>query len=284
MMDGLIAHNDRILPLREACLSPGQIGLLMGWGVFTTLRLYEGVPFQFRRHWERMARDAARLDVPMAGDAGAVRAQVIELARANRRPEGMARLVVVRNGDGAWAGNEGLGPADLLIFTSAVPSWPSAHRLCLQPNAVFSHGPFAGAKMLSWAANSIFLERARTAGFDDAALLNDQGFLAECTSANLFLVRGNKVLTPPLDSGCLPGITREILIEIAPGAGVELREAELAPADLDAASEVFISSTTREVAPVSHVSPKWDYPAPGRITTQLEAAFRDYLRSHRDEA
>lgn len=281
-MDSLIFHNDRILPLDEARLSPGQTGLLMGWGVFTTLRLYRGAPFQFHRHWERMARDAARLDVPLAGDREAVRERVVELAAANRRSEGAARLSFIRNAGGAWSGGSAVA-TDVLIFTAKLPVWPATQRLELGPKAAFSRGPFAGAKMLSWAPNSILLERARSGGFDDILLLNERGHLTECTSANIFVVHHGRVLTPPLESGCLPGVTRAILLELAAAAGVEIAQADLNPDDLSTADEVFISSTTREVAPVSHISPSWNYEAPGKITNRLDRAFKDYIESHRRE-
>jgi branched-chain amino acid aminotransferase len=134
--------------------------------------------------------------------------------------------------------------------------------------------------MLSWVQNAGTLERVHAEGFDDALLMNDQGRLAECTSANFFLVRDGRVLTPPLAAGCLPGITREVLREVIPDAGYELLEQDLTPDDLGSASEVFISSTTREVAAVGSISPHWSYPAPGKVTRELEAAFQQYVRTH----
>jgi branched-chain amino acid aminotransferase len=281
-MDSLIFHNDRIVPLGEAHLSPGQVGLLMGWGIFTTLRIYRGVPFAFERHWARMARDAARLEIQLPYEQMAVRQAVVELARANHRPEGVARLSFVRNQGGLWSQADDLPPTDLLIFTRELVAWPVAHRLQVQPMGIFSAGRYAGAKMLSWVPHAAVLERAHAEGYDDTLLLNEKGQLAECTSANVFLVRAGKVLTPPLSSGCLAGITREILFEIAPQAGIELREQDLTLDDLSSADEVFISSTTREVAAVSAISPNWNYPAPGKIARALEEAFQDYIRAYLD--
>lgn len=281
-MDRLILHNEAILPIDQVRLSPGQVGLLMGWGVFTTLRLYRGSPFEFERHWERMARDAMRLQVPIGRDREKVRAAIAELATANCRPEGMARVCFVRNEGGLWESPVSHGakrpPADLLVFTRDLVPRPAAHRLCLQPMAIFSASVYAGAKMLSWAPNSVLLEKARADGFDDALLLNEKGQVGECTSANFFLVQGGKVFTPPLSSGCLPGVTREILLEIAPHAGIELLEQELTIEHLSAAEEVFISSTTREVAAVEFIGPRWNYRAPGKITLRLDAAFQSYVQ------
>jgi branched-chain amino acid aminotransferase len=279
-MDPLIHHNGRIIPLKEVRLSPGQVGLLMGWGVFTTLRIYRGLPFAFERHWKRMARDAGRLQLSMEFSEETVRRAVIELARANHCPEGMARVSFVKNSGGLWSQADDLPPSDLLIFTRELVPWPTAHRLQLQPMGIFAGGQYAGAKMLSWVPHAAVLERTHAEGFDDALLLNEKGHLAECTSANIFLVQDGKVLTPPLSSGCLAGITREILFEIAPASGVELVEQELTPQNLSAAEEAFVSSTTREVAAVGTISPDWKYPAPGKITRALEQAFVNYVHTY----
>jgi branched-chain amino acid aminotransferase len=279
-LDSLIYHNDRIVPLEETHLSPGQMGLLMGWGVFTTLRIYEGVPFAFDRHWQRMARDAERLGVAFDYRQPAVWEAMVKLAAANQRPEGAARLSFIKNHGGLWSDAPGSPATDLLIFTRELSAWPAAHKLLLVPGAIFSHAKLAGAKMLSWVQNAGTLERVHRAGYDDALLLNEQGHLGECTSANIYLVRGREIFTPPLHSGCLPGITRDALLEVIPTAGYKLVEQDLTTADLDKAEEVFVSSTTREVAGVGKIDPHWNYPAPGKVTREIAEAFRNYVKAH----
>lgn len=276
MIDNLIVHNREIIPLDEARLSPGQAGLLLGWGVFTTLRLYRGAPFEFERHWERMTRDAARLRVNAGLNSAEVLNLVVDLALRNEREEGMARVSFVRNSGGAW-GSAVERPVDLLIFTQSLPSWPESYRLQIQPGAVFSAGVLAGAKMLSWAPNSSIMESVKTEGYDDALLLNEHGRIAECTSANIFVVEGGAVLTPPLVSGCLPGVTREILLAIGPRAGIPIVERELTTASLDRAEEVFISSTTREVGGVREIGDRWKYAAPGKVTQAAAKVFKQYV-------
>jgi branched-chain amino acid aminotransferase len=278
-MDTLIFHNGSIIPLSKARLSPGQMGLLMGWGVFTTLRVYEGKPFAFDRHWARMSHDAERLGMSLGQEQEAVRQSVSKLAAANGRPEGMARVSFVKNRGGLWAEVGDSPETDLIIFTRQLVEWPAVHRLKLQQHALYSATHLAGAKMLSWVQNAGLLEKAHAEGFDDVLLLNESGHLAECTSANIFLVRENRVLTPPLASGCLPGVTRDVLREVVPQAGFELSEQILTPDDLASASEVFISSTTREVAAVGSIDAQWRFEAPGKITTTIEASFREYVRT-----
>jgi len=277
LMDQLIYHNDRILPLEKARLSPGQVGLLTGWGVFTTLRVYQGKPFAFERHWARMKRDALQLGVPLCYEEEAVRQAIVDLVSANQHPESMARVSFVKNEGGLWAEAPGSPATDLLIFTRSLVDWPAVQRLQLEPHGIFSVGPYAGVKMLSWVSHAAVLERVHSQGFDDALLVNEKEQIAECTSANVFLVRGGEIFTPPLTSGCLAGITREILLEIAPKAGFPLHEKELTADDLSTAEEVFISSTTREVAAIASINPQWKYPAPGKTTLALEKIFQEYV-------
>ncbi len=211
-----------------------------------------------------------------------MRAAGIKLAAANQRPEAVGRVSFVKNHGGLWA-DAGERPAtDLLIFTRELAKWPAVHKLKLYPHAIYSTGHLAGAKMTSWVQNASVLEKVHAEGFDDALLLNDRGQIAECTSANSFLIRGETVLTPPLSSGCLPGITREVLAEVIPRAGYALQEQELSVDDLRRADEVFISSTTREVAAVGSIHPDWNYPAPGKVTQALEVAFKQYVKNHLD--
>jgi len=280
-MDPLIFHNDRILPLKQAHLSPGQTGLLMGWGVFTTLRVYQGVPFALERHWARLTHDAGHLAMSL-NDYGltSLRDAVVEVVHANHRPEATARVSFVKNSGGLWSQADSHRPVDLLVFTRELTAWPAVHRLLLQPAGVYSGGEFAGTKVLSWVRNAATLEKVHGQGYDDALLVNEKGHVAECTSANIFLVRDGVVLTPPLDSGCLPGITREVVLEIAPAHDIEIREQNITVEDLSAAEEVFITSTTREVAAVGSIDPQWRYPTPGKVTSTLARAFQAYVRSY----
>lgn len=280
LMDHLIYHNDRILPLEEARLSPGQVGLLTGWGVFTTLRVYQGLPFAFERHWARMKRDAELLGVPLCYEQEAVRLAIIELVRANQHPESTARVSFVKNSGGLWAGPPSGPETDLLIFIRELVAWPAVQHLTIEPHGIFSAGPYAGAKMLSWVSHAAVLERAHAKGFDDALLINEKDKLAECTSANIFLVRRSEILTPALSSGCLGGITREILFEIGSPSHIPIVEKELTTADLASAEEVFISSTTREVAAIESIKPSWKYPAPGKITVAMEKIFQEYVQTY----
>ena len=237
-------------------LSPGQVGLLSGWGVFSTLRVADGVLFAFERHWARMKRDATAMHVPLPEDSEAVRGKLIELIEANGAYNCTLRLVVVRNGGGMWTGPSNGREGDVIALTAASKDWGEGVKLAYQENARHAACPFAGTKILSWAANLTWLETAQQRGFDEVILLNERGEVAECTSANIFIANGNEVWTPPLTSGCLPGITRELLLSEAQAPGINVSARAITPRDLEAADEVFITSTTRDLLPVLQVEGK----------------------------
>lgn len=275
-----VFHNHRIVPIEKVRLSPGQAGLLSGWGLFTTLRILEGEAFAFERHWRRLEKDAARTRVPFLFDAEEIRGHLHSLVRANGVREGTARIYVVYNQVGFWQSDEPLPPVDLLLYTAGLPPCRQPARLALREHGRHAASPLAGVKVTSWLNNVWNLAEAQQGGFDEVVLLNERGEAAECTAANIFCAREGKVLTPPRDSGCLEGVTRAILLEIAPGVGVPIREQTLRPEDLFAADEVFISSTNRSLLGVGEIAGHKFASAPGPITQRLERAFASYMADY----
>ena len=282
-MHRLVLHNEEIREASDKLLAPGQVGLLSGWGVFSTIRVVHGVLFAFERHWARMGKDAAALRVPLPPDPERVHRKLRELVDANRAFNATLRVVVVRNTGGMWEGPR-LGPdigptSDLIALTSATKEWGNAVRLCYTPCARYAAGQFAGAKILSWAMNLAWLEMAQTRGFDETVLLNEHGEVAECTSANIFVAEGGRVWTPPLSSGCLPGVTRELLLHEIRVPGYNVAEKPLAPADLERAAEVFITSSTRNLLPVFEIEGR-ALPQSGGACAALSAAFAAYVDAY----
>ncbi len=127
--------------------------------------------------------------------------------------------------------------------------------------------------------NLTMLEDGKCRGFDEVILLNEREEVAECTSANIFAAKGAEVWTPPLSSGCLPGITRELLLSEAHVPGLRVSERVLTPSDLESADEVFISSTTRDLLPVSRIGAK-EIPNRGGARETLQKAFSDYVDAY----
>jgi branched-chain amino acid aminotransferase len=271
----LILYNGRIILATEAFGRAGQVGLLSGWGVFSTLRMMQGIPFAFDRHWHRMSKDAARLNVKLPANPWQVEEDLRRLAAANRAPASTLRLAVVRNSGGMWTGPGTTGESDLVAMTADSKDWGDSARLMVQPNGRFAAGEFAGAKILSWAHNLTWAERASLDGFDEAILLNEHGRVSECTSANIFAIYGNDVLTPPLSDGCLPGITREVLLGEIQVPGVRVLERGLTLEDLYLADEVCITSTTRDLLAVREIAGR-GLTRRGDVQERLTLAFREF--------
>jgi branched-chain amino acid aminotransferase len=273
-MHRLLLHNDQIREAGDRIVSPGQVGLLNGWGVFSTIRVYDGVLFAWERHFARMQRDAARLRVPFPSSSDELHESLLRLIEANHAHNATLRVVVIRNQGGMWQGPAATRPFDVVAFTADVNQWGESVRLGMIAHARHAASEFAGVKYLSWSENLTWNERAHEQGFDEVILLNERGEIAELTSANIFAVHGTRVSTPPLTSGCLPGITRAVLLEVA-----EIQEKTLFPADLESADEVFITSTTRELMPVSEVE-GLQIRAGRAAMDRLQTEFTRYVKSY----
>jgi branched-chain amino acid aminotransferase len=278
-MHRYLLHNDDIRETRDLFLSPGQVGLLNGWGVFSTVRVYEGVLFAWPRHFARMQRDAALMRVPFPKDAAWLEERLHRLIEANHAQESTLRVVIVRNRGGMWEGPAVTRDFDLIAFTANVADWGRGVKLGMVANARYAANEFAGVKFLSWSQNLAWYERAHAQGFDEVVLLNERGEVSECTSANIFAAFGDEVRTPPLDSGCLPGVTRMLLTEEIQVPGVRVVAQTMFPNDLETADEVFISSSTRELLPVMLIE-GLNIRSGERVKNLLQNAFSDYINRY----
>jgi branched-chain amino acid aminotransferase len=279
MVHRFVYHNDHLRPIEQVRLSPGQAGLLSGWGLFTTLRIAGGVPFAYERHWRRLEKDAAKTHCPFPYDPQQVRAQLYAVLQANNVREGTARIYVVYNQPGFWSSEEKFPPSDLVIYSAGLPAHREPARLAIREHGRHAASPLAGVKVTSWLNNVWNLYEAQQRSYDEVVLLNERGEVSECTAANIFTVRGDRVETPPLESGCLEGITRSVLFEIGHHAGIPVEEHTLRPEDLYAAEEIFISSTNRSLLAVGEIAGNI-FPAPGPVTTKLGQVFAKYIADY----
>jgi len=271
-----IAHNGKLLPIEQVRLSPGQAGLLNGWGLFTTLRIIDGEPFCFERHWRRLQKDAALTNLPIPISADAALAQLHELIRANAAADACARIYFVSN-TGFWSSDEPAPQVDAILYTAALPEYPEPARLAVREHGRHAASPLAGVKTTAWLNNVWCLHAAQKAGYNEVVLLNERGEVAECTAANIFCVKGGAVLTPPLASGCLEGVTRGLLLELGPQHGVPVYERTLLPGDVWTADEVFISSTNRDLLAISEIAGNPIKSAPGPVTQRLARIFAEFV-------
>ena len=230
-----------------------------------------------------MTRDAQRMRVPFPEDSAHMHADLLRLVKANEASNATLRVAVVRNRGGMWEGPAAQNDYDVVAFTSNVQPWGESVKLGVVPNGRHAASEFAGTKYLSWSENLMRYERAHEQGYDEVILLNERGEVAECTSANVFAVTGNRVTTPPVTAGCLPGVTRAVLFEEIHVPGIEVGEQVMFPADLEKADEVFITSTTRELLPVTSIE-GLKIRQGRRVRDLLQQAFSayvaDYVKSH----
>lgn len=235
-------------------------GFTVGDGVFEAVKTLHGVPFALGRHLERLARSAAGLGLP-APDLDDVRRGVAAVAEGGEGdPIGRLRITWTAGPHPMGSGRGG-GPATLVVAYSAIEHAPASTTVVTVPWTRNEHGATAGLKTTSYAENVIALAHAHERGGSEAVLANTAGALCEGTGSNLFYVLDGELRTPTLASGCLAGITRELVVEWCGAREVDAPLTEVR----DRASEVFLVSTTRDVQAVS----RWDdreLPAPGPVT------------------
>ncbi len=281
MIHRFVFHNEELQPVEKVRWSPGQAGLICGWGIFTTVRIVRGEAFAYERHWRRLEKDSAITRIPMPYSSAKVRVQLQELIRTNQVKDGCARIYLVWNTVGAWKSGEKMPEVDLVITTADLPKYPEMVRLTVREHGRHASSPLAGVKTISWLDSVWAAAEAQREGFDDVVLLNERGEVSECTAANIFAVKGEKVVTPPLSSGCLEGVTRGVLMEIAREAGTMVVEQTLRPEDLYGADEVFVTSTNRNVLGVKEIAGHTIAGGTtGAITKKLDEVFDAYIKEY----
>jgi branched-chain amino acid aminotransferase len=281
MIHRYVFHNEKLQSIEKTRWSPGQGGLISGFGLFTTVRIVQGEAFAYERHWRRLEKDAAIVRMPMIYSGAKVRVHLQEAIRANKVEEGCARIYMVWNSVGYWKSDEAMPEVDLVITTADLPQYPDTVRLSVREQGRHAASPLAGVKTTSWLSSVWAVDEAHREGFDEVVLLNERGEVSECTAANIFVVKKDKVVTPPLNSGCLEGVTRGVLMEIAADAGTSVVEQTIRVDDLYAADEVFVTSTNRNLIAVREIA---GHPigsgGPGEVTRRLDEAFSAYVTDY----
>jgi branched-chain amino acid aminotransferase len=268
-IDGALVDAD------AARVSPFDHGLLVGDGVFETIRVYGGQPFAWTRHLDRLAHSAAGLGLAVP-DRDALRSAAKAVLDANGHDE--ARLRITVTGGLAPLGSErGAAGPTVIVASSELRPWPPSVRVVVVPWVRNDRGATAGLKTTSYAENVRALAFAQERGASEAVFGNTRDELCEATGSNVFVVRDGAVATPPGSSGCLLGVTRALVLELAPGLGIEIDERPLPLDALHGADEAFLTSTTREVQPIAAVDDRTLPATPGPVTTALAAAFTDLI-------
>jgi branched-chain amino acid aminotransferase len=265
----------------DAKVSVFDHGLLYGDGIFEGIRLYQGNIFRLDEHLERLEYSAKALLLKMPLSRQEVAEATCETCRQNNLTDGYIRLVVTRG-----VGDLGLSPwlcptPSIFIIADKIALYPAEHyttglSIVTVPTRRMSAAALSPAvKSLNYLNNILAKIEARQAGALEAIMLNDQGYVAECTGDNIFIVHKGEILTPAASQGALKGITRDTIFDIAKEIGVPIREVDLTRYDVWCADECFLTGTGAEVIPVVKLDGREiGAGKPGAFTQKVLTAFR----------
>ena len=248
--------NGRVTPPADAAVSPLDRGFLLGDSVYETIRTYGGRPFRLAAHLERLRRSAERLGIAFNDALVDIEAEIHRTLSAADNPESAVRVILSR-GVGPIGYDPGAsGPPTCVIHVRPFPVLPPTWLaegidvavVRVTRNAASALDP--AIKSSNLLNNFLAWREAHRTGAAEAIMVNAEGHLTEGSSCNVFLVRGGHLATPPLESGILPGITRDVALTLARGAGVSAAETPVSPDDLRGADEAFLTSTLKGILPV----------------------------------
>jgi branched-chain amino acid aminotransferase len=257
-----------LVDLETATLSIRDHGFTVGDGVFEAMKVADGAPFAMTRHLRRLRESATALLLDVTSD-DVLREAVTAVLDANRDELGpLARVRLTLTGGIGPAGTDrGSDGPTLVVVAGAARAWAPSSRIATVPWARNDRGALAGIKSTSYADNVIALATAKAVGADEAVMPNTRGHLCEGTGTNVFVVVDGVIHTPPMSSGCLGGITRELVLE-----WIDVRETELPIEVLQSADEIFVTSSTRDIQPVSWVDGR-ELVTPGSVTAAAMTEF-----------
>ena len=266
--------NGRLLPAEAARISPFEHGLLVGDGVFETLAVRGGRVIGLHEHWQRLVRSCKALGLSAMDETEFATAIQAALS-ANGLIEARVR-VTQTSGDGPLGSDRGAGQGTRLVAAMPLNTWAATEKVCLVPWTRNEKGALAGVKSISYAENVIALAEAKRRGCGEALVANTRGELCEGTGSNVFVVLEGRLHTPPLDSGCLAGVTRLLVLQACAAAGIACAETALPAEVLTRCEEAFLTSSTRDVHPIAEIDGR-TLAAPGPVTLAVQAAYAAHL-------
>jgi branched-chain amino acid aminotransferase len=277
--------NGTFVPKSEAKISVFDHGLLYGDGIFEGIRVYDSCVFMLEEHLERLEYSAKALILQLPWSRAHIAEAVCQACRENGITNGYVRLIVTRG-----EGSLGLSPKSchnpsLIVIADSIQLYPKAYyeeglKIITVPTR--RSGPAMlppMVKSLNYVNNILAKIEAQHCGYEEAIMLDDQGFVAECTGDNVFIIHKELIYTPPTSTGALKGITRAAAISIAESLGYTVVEKNLTRYDIWIADECFLTGTAAEVIPVVEVDARpIGEGKPGPITDRILAVFRDKVR------
>lgn len=273
--------NNQLVDAEDAKISVFDHGLLYGDGVFEGIRLYNKCIFKLEEHLIRleMSAKALMLDIPM--DREALTKAVCDTCKANGLENGYIRLVVTRGVGNLGLSIKNCNQPQLIIIADNIQLYPKEYyekglKIITVPTRRNNSAALPPMiKSLNYLNNILAKIEAQNLGYQEAIMLNDQGYVAECTGDNIFMLKDGVIYTPKIASGSLKGITREVVIDIAKELEIELIETEMTRYDTWIADEMFLTGTAAELIPIVEVdSRKIGNGKPGKVTAKFLEIFQ----------
>lgn len=276
----LIYLNGKLVPEEEAKISVFDHGLLYGDGVFEGIRSYNGRIFKLDEHLTRLYNSARAIMLEIPLEFSELKEAIIQTVRANKLRDSYIRVVVTRG-----VGDLGLDPnkckmATLFIIASEIQLYPSSLyekgidvvTVATRRNLPEAVNP--AIKSLNYLNNILAKIEANNAKATEGLIMNQEGFVSECTGENIFIVKGENLLTPPVSAGTLRGITRDVIIELGESIGLKVKEENLTRYDIYSSDEMFLTGTAAEIVPVVKVDGRIiGVGKPGKITKKIREEF-----------
>lgn len=270
-----------MLEATKARVAPVSSAMLYGRGVFTTVAVYDGKLFRWPQHWQRLKDHAKRLSIDCAGaNERNVGDAIKKLVAVNQVKHGRARVILLaRSGRDVWKAKGGDSrKTDLLILTSEPQKIPAAGMsLAVSPHRINTLSPLTGIRSLNYLEQVLSWEEAQTRDFDEAVMLNERGEIVAATMANIFWVKDGTLHTPALSTGAIAGITRATIIELAGKQFIPVIEGVYELGDLTEAAEIFLTSASLGIAPVTTFDFRQYDLAIANIYRRLSDAFKDLI-------
>lgn len=290
---GIVYLNTRFSPSDKAKISILDRGLLYGDGVFETMRAYKGVVFRLEKHVERLFKSLEILGIRLEIDKAKIEKIVYKLLdknglSASRGKDAYVKIIVTRGASGGLLIPVGTCRATFLVY--GLPHKGHPENIYKRGIKTFIAGAkcnekskVAGKKTLNYLDNVLCRYEAKKRGFDDGIFINTEGFVSEATSSNIFLVKRKNLFTPCLESGCLPGITREEVIRLARKfLRRKVNQGFIKIGALYSADEIFLTNSLAEIVPVVRVNKHViGRGKPGPVTGNLRGLFRDSVNRYR---
>jgi len=286
-MEEIVYLNGSLIPRSQAKVSVFDHGFLYGYGLFETMRAYHGKIFLLERHLKRLLDSAAVIglssglaDIDLGGAC-------LDTLRTNDLEEARLRLTVSRGEIASFPGSGASATPTVLVTARSYSPMPAqkyaqGFKAGISSLRRDSRSPLSRLKTTNYLLSTLAKMEAEAAGLDEALLLNERGFIAEGSISNVFFVDGSGLITPPVESGVLPGVTRGVVMELACALKIKVTEAEVKLEDLGQFDEAFLTNSVMEIVPLVEVDTSGKRVTigsgkPGEITKRLMTAYREMV-------